>query len=210
MAEGFLGRWSQRKRAVSAGQPAPEPETKLVPPPVPAIAATRPLVDPVQPVAGAAAPQPAPVPLTVEDAQALTPESDFKPFVASHVSPEVKNAAMKKLFADPHFNVMDRLDIYIDDYSKPDPLPESMLRQMASAKFLGLFDEPPDEQNMPSKPVNTALVAPEIIANEQARMLPEQAPPQSPSPPDPDHAHPDLRLQPNHAAGPQEPGGRAQ
>jgi hypothetical protein len=31
----------------------------------------------------------------------------------------VKNAAMKKLFADPHFNVMDRLDIYIDDYSSP-------------------------------------------------------------------------------------------
>jgi hypothetical protein len=39
------------------------------------------------------------------------------------VAPEVKNAAFKKLFADPHFNVMDGLDIYIDDYSKPDPLP---------------------------------------------------------------------------------------
>ena len=48
---------------------------------------------------------------------------------------------MKKLFADPHFNVMDGLDIYIDDYSKPDPIPEAMLRKLASAKFLGLFDE---------------------------------------------------------------------
>ena len=30
---------------------------------------------------------------------------------------------MKKLFSDPHFNVMDGLDTYIDDYGKPDPLP---------------------------------------------------------------------------------------
>ena len=30
---------------------------------------------------------------------------------------------MKKLFADPHYNVMDGLDVYIDDYSKPDPIP---------------------------------------------------------------------------------------
>ena len=57
------------------------------------------------------------------------------------VAPEVKNAAMKKLFADPHFNVMDRMDIYIDDYSQPDPLPLAMLRQMNGAKFLNLFEE---------------------------------------------------------------------
>ena len=55
------------------------------------------------------------------------------------VAPEVKNAAMKKLFADPHFNVMDRMDIYIDDYSQPDPLPLAMLRQMNGSQFLNLF-----------------------------------------------------------------------
>jgi hypothetical protein len=33
----------------------------------------------------------------------------------------VRNAALKKLFTDPHFNVMDGLDVYIDDYGKPDP-----------------------------------------------------------------------------------------
>ena len=37
---------------------------------------------------------------------------------------------MKKLFSDPHFNVMDGLDTYIDDYGKPDPIPLSMLRRM--------------------------------------------------------------------------------
>ena len=51
---------------------------------------------------------------------------------------------MKKLFADPHFNVMDGLDTYIDDYGKPDPIPAAMLRKMAQAKFLGLFDDEPE------------------------------------------------------------------
>jgi hypothetical protein len=55
--------------------------------------------------------------------------------MARGVTTDVRNAAVKKLFADPHFNVMDRLDIYIDDYSQPDPLPAAMLRQMVSARF---------------------------------------------------------------------------
>ena len=61
--------------------------------------------------------------------------------MAQGVTPEVKNAAMKQLFTDPHYNVMDGLDTYIDDYSKPDPIPESMLRNMVSAQFLKLFEE---------------------------------------------------------------------
>ena len=82
--------------------------------------------------------EPAP---TLDEAQALTPASDFTRFVARDVDPTVKNAALKQLFTDPQFNVMDGLDIYIDDYGKPDPLPEGMLRQMAQSQFLGLFDD---------------------------------------------------------------------
>ena len=51
---------------------------------------------------------------------------------------------MKKLFSDPHFNVMDGLDTYIDDYGKPDPIPLSMLRRMNQAAVLGLFDDEDD------------------------------------------------------------------
>ena len=51
---------------------------------------------------------------------------------------------MKKLFSDPHFNVMDGLDTYIDDYGKPDPIPLSMLRRMNQAAVLGLFDDEVD------------------------------------------------------------------
>jgi hypothetical protein len=52
-----------------------------------------------------------------------------------------RNAALKKLFTDPHYNQMDGLDIYIDDYGKPDPIPEAMLKRLMASKFLGLFEE---------------------------------------------------------------------
>lgn len=139
MAESFFGRWSQRKQAQRAGQVLAEPESKPV-----ARQATgqalEPAADPgLRQEVGP--PQPLPPPLTLADAQVLTPQSNFAPFVARGVTPEVRNAAMKKLFADPHYNLMDRMDVYIDDYSQADPLPESMLRKMASAKFLQLFED---------------------------------------------------------------------
>ena len=68
------------------------------------------------------APAAAPPP-TLDDVAVLTRESDYSRFVAPDVDGGVSNAALKKLFSDPHFNVMDGLDTYIDDYSKPDPLP---------------------------------------------------------------------------------------
>ena len=101
-------------------------------------------------------PQPAP---SLADTQALTPASDFRPFMGQGVAPEVKNAAMKKLFADPHFNVMDRMDIYIDDYSQPDPLPLAMLRQMNGAKFLNLFEDE-DKAALAGSPAEDTLQTP--------------------------------------------------
>ena len=76
----------------------------------------------------------------------LTRESDYSRFVAGGVDEGVKRAAMKKLFTDPHFNVMDGLDTYIDDYGKPDPIPLAMLRQMNQSKILKLFDDDDEEE----------------------------------------------------------------
>lgn len=131
--DGFLSRWSRRKADVRQGRPLEEPQ---VPAPKTAV------VEPSKPQA-AEAPNPVetqPSPTLAQAAQ-LTPESDFTAFVARGVTPEVKNAAMKKLFSDPHFNVMDGLDIYIDDYTQPDPLPLAMLRQMTSAQTMNLFED---------------------------------------------------------------------
>ena len=178
-SSGFLGRWARRKADAREGKPLPEP-----PRPVKAVELA-PRVEP-EPASAVAVPQAepqheeAPVPsLTLDDARKLNKDSDFTPFMARKVEPEVRNAAMKKLFADPHFNVMDGLDTYIDDYSKPDPLPLAMLRQMASAKFLNLFEEDP-----PSPAAIDQSVA--------------QSSPLPPAPPT-DHAHTHLRLQPDDA-----------
>ncbi|HVE54081.1 MAG TPA: DUF3306 domain-containing protein, partial [Ramlibacter sp.] len=144
---------------------------------------------------------------SLADTESLTHASDFTRFVQPGVAPEVKNAAMKKLFSDPHFNVMDRLDTYIDDYSQPDPIPPAMLRQLASAKFLGLFREEEEreererlarQEQFPTREV--ADVPPdESVAQSSTRT--EQA-----LPPADDHADPDLRLQQDDAPGREEPG----
>ncbi|MBI5279079.1 MAG: DUF3306 domain-containing protein [Burkholderiales bacterium] len=123
--DGFLGRWSRRKEAVREGK-------EVEPPPAAA---------PEEAAPAAPVEAPPPPPPTLEDVEALTPQSDFQRFVAPGVPADVKNAAVKKLFSDPHFNVMDGLDTYIDDYNKPDPLPAEMLRKLVSAQFLDLFDE---------------------------------------------------------------------
>jgi hypothetical protein len=74
----------------------------------------------------------------------LTADSDFAVFLRQEVDESVRRQAMKTLFADPRFNVMDGLDIYIDDYSIADPIPEEMLAAMNQARGL-LFDESPGE-----------------------------------------------------------------
>ena len=83
----------------------------------------------------------------------LTFESDFKAFMHAKVEESVKRAALKKLFSDPRFNIMDGLDTYIDDYSKDDPIPPAMLAQLEHAKstLFGREGEKPKEQAEPEK-----------------------------------------------------------
>jgi hypothetical protein len=149
--DNFLSRWSRRKVAVKQGVPVvPEP----LPTPVRAEPVLRQAQDdrssepPASPSTSSGRTENPPP--TLEDVAQLTRESDFSRFVASDVDPGVKNAAMKKLFAsDPHFNVMDGLDTYIDDYNQYEPIPKSMLRQMAGARALGLLDDELEEQPKP-------------------------------------------------------------
>ena len=85
---------------------------------------------------------------------------------------------------------MDGLDTYIDDYSKPDPLPASMVRQMAQAAFLGLIE--PEPQPAPVAAVGPAQAPKSAEVNAVctgAGTTPEP------------HEDADLRLQPHDAAG---------
>jgi Protein of unknown function (DUF3306) len=213
MTDGFLGRWSQRKQDIRAGKPLAEPEIKVSP-----VAAERKAPDSVATQASdtTAVEEKPEVPLpTMQDVHQLTAESDFSPFVAKNVSSEVRNSAMKKLFTDPHYNVMDRLDIYIDDYSQPDPIPQAMLRQMVSAKFLNLFkDEEETEaaaekatleankpKNDPSLGDDANIVSMQSVAKSPTENLSTQSIPALTSISGTNDDHTDLRLQQNHAAG---------
>ncbi|ANH71509.1 hypothetical protein ACS15_2619 [Ralstonia insidiosa] len=154
--ESFLSRWSRRKTAERRGEPEPE-----VAPPAEVVSA--PAVAP-EPVPVEPAPD-APPPLTLEDAAKLTPADDFAPFVARGVDEVVKRAALKKLFADPHFNVMDGLDTYIDDYSQPDPIPPEMLRELRHTAELRLF-EPLDEEVSPPTGIEPVSDAAPTVSGE--------------------------------------------
>jgi hypothetical protein len=129
----FLSRWSRRKVAARRGEALPEPVAPSAPP--------------------APAPAQAPAPAAEESSPELPSidtlkglESDYKAFMQPKVDPAMRTAALRKLFSDPHFNTMDRLDVYIDDYSIPDPIPAAMLKTLSAARTLGLFEDDEKKQ----------------------------------------------------------------
>jgi len=196
--DGFLSRWARRKAEARSGAPTTEAAPAASAPtgvgesPLPAPSAVP--AAPAPPAASTASPAvtpdpPPPLP-TLDDVARLTKDSDFSPYVARNVDASVRNAAMKKLFSDPHFNVMDGLDTYIDDYGKPNPIPLSMLRRMNQAAVLGLFA---DESDADAKAPLPALASPDGVdpaAVAQSKL------PVSPSAPEPStDDDPDLQLQ---------------
>ena len=220
----FFSRWSQRKQAVKQGAPLAEPlpTANAQPQTNPLKATTQ--NGPLATQAGAlqkntasnsqspTTEEPAKL-LTLEDVSKLTPESDFTSYMTQGVSPEVRNAAMKKLLADPHYNIMDGLDIYIGDYNTPDPMPEGMLAKMVGAQFLGLVKAPEDVAQSTSDEIKPQNL-PELVT-EQTKDDPPQNAAHSPSqdtssnplendPASHDHTH--LRLQSDDAPADPETG----
>jgi uncharacterized protein DUF3306 len=108
----FLARWSRRKLEVAKAPAAAAPAA-----PAAAEAPVLPALD------------------------SLTFESDFTAFMHAKVDEGVKRAALKKLFSDPRFNVMDGLDTYIDDYTKNDGISEEMLKTLKHSRTT-LFGQP--------------------------------------------------------------------
>ena len=102
--EGFLTRWSRLKEQANGESPAAPPQNEDRDPPA---------LPPID---------------------KLTFESDYRGFFHPKVEEGLRRAALKKLFSEPHFNVMDGLDVYIDDYSKSDPLPAAMLERLQQAQ----------------------------------------------------------------------------
>jgi hypothetical protein len=116
--EDFVSRWSRKKA-----------EARQAPPQAPARE-----VDPKTP-----APELPPI-------DKLTIDSDYRDFFHPKVGEDVRRAALKKLFSDPRFNVMDGLDVYIDDYSKNDPIPAAMLASLKQAQNILGWAKEDEEQ----------------------------------------------------------------
>ena len=197
-----LRRWSQRKHAAArgtaaadaddparagrttaaAGEPAVrESEARAaVSRSVAAPSATNamPSASSVAPPGGSAVPAE-----TLPPVESLTIDSDFSPFLRPGVAEDLKRTALRKLFRDPRFNVMDGLDVYIDDYSKPSPLEPELARTLLQARYI--LDPPKTRVNaqghvedVPDEPVaagNAATPAPG--ADEQAKPLAAATPP---------------------------------
>ncbi|MFN3415459.1 MAG: DUF3306 domain-containing protein [Caldimonas sp.] len=141
--EGFLARWSRRKAQAGQAQPDAGPAQPPVPDAVPLGPPGPPAAVPAEVSAPADAPAAAPAspPPTLEDAQRLDPGADVSRFMAPDVDRTVRHAALKKLFSDPHFNRMDGLDVYIEDYTQFTPVSQTVLRRMVQAQALGLWRE---------------------------------------------------------------------
>src|SRR5208337_1051600 len=110
-----LARWSRRKLEAGNAAPAPpvaaEPAAPVGVPPVPPAAVQLPPVE------------------------SLTLGSDFTVFLRPEVDDQVRRAALKQLFRDPRFNIMDGLDTYIDDYTQADPIAPDVLADLLQRGF---------------------------------------------------------------------------
>lgn len=154
---GFLTRWSRKKiearTTLAPGDQTPDPVMRN-PSTGKAIGAEM-LQTPHQSSTFVPAPPtselPAPSP-ELPPIESLTPTSDFAPFMAEGVKRELRNAALKTLFSDPHFNQMDGLDTYIDDYNIPAALPEKWARAVARDKAEKEKLEREAAQGGPAKP----------------------------------------------------------
>ena len=157
--EGFLSRWSRVK--TEARDASAEPSAA---PPAAVPTAT---------------PQGDTPPPELPPIEELTLDSDFSDFFHPKVNDDVRRAALKKLFSDPHFNVMDGLDVYIDDYSKTEPIPAAMLASLKQAQRI--FEWAAEKKEDPPQATPPAEAAAESAAIEPPT-APEDEPQSAASP----------------------------
>jgi hypothetical protein len=148
-----LRRWSRRKLEAAQGKTAPREGAA-----VPAATTQEPASQAPRPAGETPQTPAAPLP----PIESLTNDSEFAAFFKPEVPEATKRAALKQLFRDPRFNVMDGLDVYIDDYTQPDPIPAEMMKQLAHVRHI--FDPPKTEVNAEGYVVDVVdKVAPESV-----------------------------------------------
>lgn len=148
--EGFVSRWSRRKREARAGVIAPgadageAPDAGLVP------ESDSPLPHSTAPPADSPTHPPA-EPVPPPPLESLDGDSDYSAFLSPKVSEELRRLALRKLFGSSKFNLRDGLDDYDDDYrifaSLGDIVPAHMRRRMDLTSAQG--EPPPSAEQAP-------------------------------------------------------------
>jgi hypothetical protein len=113
------------------------------------------------------------VPPQLPSVEDLSFESDFKEFMRPEVERETRSAALKKLFMSPHYQATDGLDVYVGDYSSPDPLPAATLTGLVHARGL-LGDAKPNTPTEPGAPASVAQEAEASLAQAEETASEEQ------------------------------------
>jgi hypothetical protein len=171
--EGFLARWSRRKREAAAAPPRPEP------PAAPPAAA---------PDAALAEPEAEFDPASLPPVESLTAESDISAFLRPQVPPALRSAALRRVWTlDPAIRDYVGPADYAWDYNAPDGMAGFSLElggdvKRLLAQAIGLVEE-----------------VPEATAPPEATTPPEAGPemPRLPRPgPEPE---PDLQAEPDPA-----------
>jgi len=127
-AEGLsLSRWSRLKRQAAAAPTSTGTASAV------AVESANVLVD--GPSAANDAPASAPE-LSLPPLSSISLTEDFTPFMQAKVPQALKQQAFKALFKEPHFNVMDGLDIYIDDYTQFEPISPEVMNTLSSWKTI--------------------------------------------------------------------------
>jgi hypothetical protein len=68
-------------------------------------------------------------------------DSDYSAFMHPKVDPALRRAALKKLYSSEQFRAMDGLDVYVGDYSNPEPLAAGAAAMLRHAAKLLQGDE---------------------------------------------------------------------
>ncbi len=149
MSDSFFSRWSRQKslnRELTQAREAAVPKVPVVADDALAAGqATAPLptVAKTDTQTSVTSPQPSADMPTQADVDALAVGADVSRFLQSGVAEAVRGAALKKLFADPAYNVISEMDDYVEDYSQMVKLSATELRQLQQSKDLYLFEDPP-------------------------------------------------------------------
>ncbi len=171
---GFLSRWSRLKREQEQARNTTL-ETQVVvesvntePNAIESATAPTPLAEPIE------TPPPDCPPL-----DSVSLENDFTPFMRREKVPEwFRRQALRKLFSDPHFNRMDGLDVYIDDYTQFEPIPPEMLSKLSGWRAI----EQPLQQIVSPQGYAVDIESEEGRALLQAQRQSEEATPEDAAP----------------------------